>query len=420
MPRETVPLRRLFQRPANPRESAALPRLLYLTKIYPYSPVAAGDAVYSRGIIEGLAPECMLEVLCAESDVPIKHDPRIVWHCVKPPRRGRAGSVLSRWPLIAWKGATPSFRTALNDLLRRDWEVIVLDNLGLAHALPTAVSYRNARASTRLVYVSHEYEYPTRVGKYGSYRLGLMKRILATFDLAKVRRSEINLLRSCDIVTVINSADIEPFRSLAPGRKYLPLPPGYFGPVMPHRRIDETTPKRVLLLGGRRSEQKRQILIDWLEVCHSRFRRAGIEIVVAGDMEEGLKRLIADRYPQVQILGFVDDLAPLIASARMGLVVDTIGGGFKLRLLSHVFERLPIVGLSDAISGLPVAEGQGYMGAPTLHDLVDLVIRVIDDTEALDRLQNRAFSDCASKYAWSSRADDFLTACGDPHCTVLR
>lgn len=136
-------------------------------------------------------------------------------------------------------------------------------------------------------------------------------------------------------------------------------------------------------------------------------------------MDESLRRHIAATWPEVRIEGFVTDLGALIHSARMGLVVDTVGGGFKLRLLTHVFERLPIVGLGSAITGLPTTEGAGFLGARTLPDLVAQVIAVIDDTEALNALHNRAFADCAQQYSWARRAEDFLAACRAPSCEGL-
>ncbi len=405
------------------------PRILYLAKVYPYPPATAGDAVYSRGIIEALAPLSELTVLCADNGAVYRSDPSIDcpsidcpsidWQCVGPQRSGRAGSVLSRWPLIAWKGATREFRVKLALLLTQGWDVIVLDNLGLAHALPQALAYRSTRPATRLVYVSHEHEYPTRAGKYGSYRLGPVKRMLAARDLQKVKHSEEALLRDCDVVTVINTADLVPFRKIVGARKYLPFAPGYNGPVTASRHIDPDTPRRVLLLGGRKSEQKRQILLDWLAISYSRLCAAGIETVIAGDMEDDLRRQIQTLYPKAQVLGFVEDMGALIASARMGLIADTVGGGFKMRLLSHVFGRLPIVGLAGAIDGLPTPHGSGYLGAPTLAALLQMVLEVIDDTDRLNQLHERAFADCASKFAWQSRAAAFMRAVAERDSEVL-
>lgn len=389
------------------------PRILFLTKVYPYPPATAGDAVYARGVVEALSRTCRVTVLCADGGAPRGDAPVINWHVVGPQRTGRAGSVLSRWPLIAWKGATPDYAVALEQLLKQEWDAIVLDNLGTAHALPQVERYRQRHPGVRLVYVSHEYEYATRSAKYGSYRMNPAKRLMAQLDLEKVRRCEAALIKRSDIVTLINMADLEPFRAIASERKYLPLIPGYEGPIVRARKITANTPRRLLLLGGRRSEQKRQILLDWMEVSYGRLVDAGVETVIVGDMEDSLRERLRESYPKARVLGFVEDLGKLIASARLGVVADTVGGGFKMRLLSHVFERLPIVGLSGAVSGLPTAQGSGYLGAETLRDLVDLVCEVIDDTDRLNRLHDTAFADCASAFSWESRADAFAIALSD-------
>lgn len=93
-------------------------------------------------------------------------------------------------------------------------------------------------------------------------------------------------------------------------------------------------------------------------------------------------------------------------SSRMGVIADTVGGGLKLRLLSYVFERLPIVVLSDAISGLPTSEGNGYLGARDLEILLELVCE--DGTDRLNNLHNLAFNDYASAYSWESRSKVFV------------
>jgi len=386
------------------------PHVLYLTKVYPYPPATAGDAVYSKGIVEALAYVCNITVICADSSAATRESPRIDWHIIGPEKSGQVGSILSRWPLIAWKNATRNFESELARLLEKRWDAIVLDNLGLVHALPRVKEYREKNPATRLVYISHEHEFPTRRAKYDSYRLNLPKRLVASRDLDKVRNSEEDLIRCCDIVTVINTSDLKPFREIAPENKYLSLMPGYNGPVVKKREINKDVLRRVLLLGGRQSEQKRQILLDWMAVAYGPLKTAGIEMVVVGDMDDSLRQILSKDYPDTQVLGFVDDLGVLISSARMGLIVDTVGGGFKMRLLSHVFQRLPIVGLGDAIDGLPTSEGQGYLGASDLHALVGLVCEVIEDVGRLNALHETAFDHCAKSYSWSTRAAAFVGA----------
>lgn len=387
------------------------PRILYLTQVFPYPPAVAGDAVYSRGMIESWSTVADLTVICADGGA----DPRdgiagVDWRIAGEQRSGRAGSVPSRFPLIAWKGATRSYRRVLRDFLRDPgWDAIVLDNLGLAHALPEAEKYQRRNPRTKLIYVSIEWEYPTRAAKYASYEMGLAQRTAARLDLRKIERWEKALISRSDVVTVINPSDLEPFRRIDPTRKYLPVLPGYSGPVLRSREITDDVPRRVLILGGRRPEQKQRVLLDWLAASDTKMADLGVEVAVVGDIPDDLRRRIELTYPNVNVIGFADDLKGLIAGARAGLIVDTVGSGFKLRLLSHVFQRLPIVGLSHAIDGLPTPEGKGYLAAPTIDELVQLVCRVVDDPAALNAVQDRAFSDCELEFSWDQRASSLAT-----------
>ena len=396
-------------------------RILYLTKVFPYPPAVAGDSVYGRGLIEALASVADVTVVCADSGAnPARGKAEVDWRIVGPVRSGRAKSVFSRWPLIAWKGATPDYRAELDALLQIEgWDAIVLADLGLAHALPRALGYRKSHPEVKLVYVSHEWEYLSRTGKYRSYRMSPLVRLMTQLDLRKVKHWEDALISRCDIVTVITTTDLVPFRMIDPSRKYLPLTPGYDGPVTSSRQITDATPRRVLMLGGRRGEHKQQVLLDWLAVAYKRLAAADIEIMVAGDISDELRQLVLRDYPGTQVLGYVENLDPVVAESRVGLIADTVGGGFKLRLLSQVFHRLPIVGLAAAVNGLPTPAGGGYLAAPSLDELATLICDVIDDLELLNAVQSRAYCDCARAFSWLERAQTLTAAVCDRTGDVL-
>ncbi len=102
----------------------------------------------------------------------------------------------------------------LRSLLRdHNWDAVVLDNLGLSFALPRAREYRRSHPAAKLIYVSIEWEYPTRASKYSSYGLSPAKRVAAAVDLLKVRRWENAMIRNSDFVTAINRADIDAFQA---------------------------------------------------------------------------------------------------------------------------------------------------------------------------------------------------------------
>lgn len=301
-------------------------RILLLEKVMPYPPATAGDAVYSRGMIEALAAHAAVTVLCADSGSVHPGHAKVEWHVTGRERIDREGSVLSRWPLIAWKGAQRDYHNRLDKLLNRKWDAIVVDNIGTVHTMPKLLAYRRLNPDCALVHFSHEHEYNARSKKYGAYRMGGVERLATRWDLHKVKRAEDLLVRATDLVTILNKDDEKLYRDVAPTQRYLMQTPGYDGPIAAPRKIDEWTPRRLLLLGGRRSAQKQQVLLDWLEAGYATLSEAGIETQILGDMSDSLRETLASDYPDLTVVGFVEDPTPLIAQARAGLIVDTLGG----------------------------------------------------------------------------------------------
>lgn len=389
-------------------------KVLYLTKVYPFPPENAGDAVYSRGIIQALSTKCDLTVLCTSSKKGGGGGGKISWRYVGPERAGIAKSVFSTLPLIAWRYKTKNYCAELEEQLHLNWDSIIIDNIGMVGFLDQVLSYKNINPETKIVYVSHENEFKTRSEKYKSYKMSLPKRLLSYWDLSKVVSWEKKLLEKSDIVTMITMSDLRDFKEISSEEKYFHLSPGYSGEIIEESEVSMETPKRILLLGGRRSEQKKQILLEWLSVSSQAFEKLGIETVVVGEMDSDLRDCIRQRYPRVVVKGFVDDLESLIRGARLGVIADTVGGGFKLRLLTHVFYRLPIVGLEGSIDGLPTSDGRGFITASTLPKLVELVANVVDDFGTLNSLQNEAYISCKDVFSWDLRAQYFVEAltCG--------
>src|SRR5690606_36241863 len=51
--------------------------------------------------------------------------------------------------------------------------------------------------------------------------------------------------------------------------------------------------------------------------------------------------------------GRVDSIAPHLDQARMAVVAERLGGGFKLKVLDYVFNRPPVAALDGSVAGTP-------------------------------------------------------------------
>ena len=367
--------------------------VLYLTKVFPFGAERAGDAVYSAGLVKAFGQFAKVTVLTygdRNSDDDFHGvDSEISWKFVSQNTSHRWMSLLSSEPLISYRHKSNDFLREFKGLLEVDWDVIVFDNLAMIFAFRYYLS-RTVNKKAVTLYVAHEAEHHIRREKYNAYRLSFLGAFAAKWDLVKIKTAERYLAHNADVTTLINSADLSLIDGL-PEEKSLVISPGYHDEIKPYWPLNETD-RTVVVLGGRTSEQKKLILREWLLVSYPLFEKAHIRTIIIGAIDKDLQEFINKTYPNVRIEGFVEDPYPYLKSARLGVIPDTLGGGFKLRLLTHVFSHVPIFGLHKAIIGLPTSNKVGFSGSETLEELAKEIVARIDDLEYLEGLRRTALS----------------------------
>lgn len=392
-------------------------RILFLSRLFPYAPARGGDMSYSKGLATSFARVADVTAIVASNgtqpDGSINKD-GVHWIIAGAPRKGRVGSVFARLPNIAWRGQTPTYTATVDTALGEDWDVIVIDQIGSYHVLHQALAYRERHPATRLSYISHEHEASVRVQKYAAYGGNPLLRLALKLDGIKVGRAELELARSVDLLSLINPDDARLYQAQVPTVRHITLTPGYQGNCVAQREINASVPRRVVVLGGRESKQKQVILERWLEHAAPIFSRAGVEMVVVGPIDEELGDSLSDRYPTVRFMGFVDDIDAFLATCRASVVADFLGGGFKVRLLTYVFNRLPMFAMKGAISGLGVNAPSAFAEFDDLETLARGVCDRIDDFDYLNGLHEHAYAGVETRFEWIDRGRSFIQAMDTP------
>lgn len=119
---------------------------------------------------------------------------------------------------------------------------------------------------------------------------------------------------------------------------------------------------------------------------------------------------IERRFDSVRFHANVPEVAPYLQQARLGLIAETIGGGFKLKTLDYVFQQVPIAALETALAGIELRPGRDAIIEATLPALVASMVRAIDDFPFLNTAASRAFALCADRFRWSDRGSAMLQA----------
>ncbi len=381
-------------------------RCLWLTRMDPASP-DAGDLAYSFHLLSSLSRAGVrLTVLAMRGTGGRARTAEvngIEWVIVPWEGGGKLGqgaaqrSLFSSLPNVAMQYHTRAFRRALRCQMARGWDAIAVDHLGMGWVWPAVQAYCRRNAGVVSVYIAHGYESDFRLAMARNFKGNIFHKLALRLDAAKAGRLEREIARSATLFSAITSEDRDRFGNLP---NSFVLTPGYARVAAAARTITATTPRRVVLFGSALWLAKQMNMIEFIEAADGLFARQQIELWVVGRVPDHMhgRSVSATRF-----LGFVEDPQPIFRTARMGIVPERTGGGFKLKTLDYIFNRIPIAALNGSTAGLPLTPGLHYLSFPSIPELVQGVAIAIDNFELLNNLQETAFAECRALFDWADR-----------------
>jgi glycosyltransferase involved in cell wall biosynthesis len=382
---------------------------LWLTLADP-EPATNGQLIYSKGLIEATcrAGISITVIGLARPEQPrASVDPRgIDWRLADERPKKAWRRLASRDPAMAQRGS-PELRGMLERALaEQSWDAVVFDSICSGWALNCVMRHLTRYARPPLiVYIAHNHE--TTVARRIAGDARGLRRIVKEIDRLKVIGLERRLIAAADIVTSNTPDDCRRFASSSGGRPIVFLPPGYDGPRIAARTIDESVPRRAILVGSFDWSPKRTSLESFLAAAADTLSRARVELQIVGEIEADYLADLRRRFPSVDLVGPVADVRPYMQDARVALVPDLLGG-FKLKGLDYVFNRLPILAMRIALPGMPLEDGSSIGLFDSHNTLAGGVVALIDDFPALNARQERAYAVCADRFDWGRIGRHFV------------
>lgn len=388
-------------------------RCLWLTWIDP-APEHDGQRIYSGRMIDAVAARGVgIDILCFHSELHrARGDPDDIVRWWLVPREERPGwwSVFSRLPNLSHRCDTQAMRRRFRELLRqRDWDTIVMDGLSTGWALdPIAAHYGDRGDRPRLIYISHNHEETTRALVAENFKGNPLMAAALRIDARKATLLEHRMMDEVDVISAVTPEDAEQFALRVANKPVFVLSPGYGGRRVSARRIDGRLPRRALLVGSFEWLAKQMNLTEFLTAADPIFATAGAEIQVVGNGERDFFDRLRPQLRGTEIVGPVDDVKPYLDNARVAIIPERSGGGFKVKMLDYVFNRVPVAALEHSYAGVPVVPGESVLTFATHEALARGVVDVIDNFDLLNGLQQEAYGACADEFDWSQRGETLV------------
>lgn len=395
--------------PSEPRTGRL--RILWTARSFPF-PLDAGDRVYSANLAAATAVEGIDIVYVAlatnaslkRTDCDLSNE--IIWKPAICRRRDRVLCLFSSLPLAAAEFSPSCVRRAFANLLEHEiFDAVIIDNYASGWSLKYLKKLN--KTSLPIIYVAHNAESDLADEIYKSFRGALLKKILLYINAKKIRKIERDLLDRSSAVLTLTPKDTDSLRRSGNVSRFLTLSPGYSGPRVESRCIDADVPRSVVMLGSLTWIARQINVSKFLSVADKLFASNKISLLLVGRVDPNFKAECEQWVRATRFLGFQEDLSSVLAAVRMGLVIDEVGGGFKLKLLDYVFTRTPIAALTASLAGIPDEMQANCICRNSVEDLVQAVVSEIDNLELLNQMQDRCFNAGVREFEWSSRGRKF-------------
>lgn len=355
-------------------------RLVLVTRFFPF-PAHTGAYRYTEFLItvlSGLAKQ--VSVVCADRQPESQPVPAVCPDNVDfftfPPRTPTAAQrALAFSPNATLAFAGDQAAATLRQVLSGRPDLVVIDHVGASWALA------HIPDDHPLVYCTHNDEYLARLS-FARAQSGL-RAVPHMVDAFRLRARDAAMAKRANMMTAISKHDLNTQTRRYRPNKTLHVPPAWLGDL-PVRLDVEATPRAVCHFGSLIWQAKRLNLRRFLTANGQKLAEAGVDVLVAGNVEaDHLARFRAD-FPHVQFLGKVDDEGDVLRRARIGVLCGEIGGGFRMTALTYAAHGVPIAARPDLVEDLGLSSPDGFISFDADRDAADAIIAAID---RMDRLK---------------------------------
>ena len=397
---------------------------LWLTRQDP-RPADSGELLYSLGLIRSLAEAgTNVTVLTHASNKVVVPQDRVEaagenheihWKFVPRRFRARPISLCSSLPSDSFRHSSIGMRSSLRALLKEQrWDYVAIDHAAMGWVIDEIL-----RSSTRLrpvpsiLYVAHNHEAATRKNVAHNFKGNLAMRSLLRLDASKYASLEERICAHADLISAITPSDSMTFREDWPEKPIITLTPGFSGGIAPIHRVDESTPRTVLFLGSFQWVAKRMNLMRFIDAAAPIFTQENIRLQIVGKADLDFVRTVVEDREWVQFAANPPALDSFFERARIGVIAEESGGGFKLKALDYLFHRLPMAAFVENVKDLRLSSGVDYLSGFDAEELVNIIAENIDRYDRLNDIANRAVDNHAHHYHWDERGESLLETMED-------
>jgi glycosyltransferase involved in cell wall biosynthesis/GT2 family glycosyltransferase len=208
-------------------------------------------------------------------------------------------------------------------------------------------------------------------------------------EAERYRKMESRLARECDLVWCASTADEEFMRQMTPGIATTVVP-------TVHPRQGRGLPfggrAHILFVGNFRHRPNADAVHFYAREVLPRVRvwLPAVELLLVGD--NAPREFAEYERAGVRVLGYVPDIEPVFAAARVSVAPLRFGAGINGKIGEALAHGLPVVTTAIGAAGLALRDGEEALIADTPEDLADATVRLYTDEALWRKLSDSGYA----------------------------
>ncbi|MEI7675367.1 MAG: glycosyltransferase family 4 protein [Bacteroidales bacterium] len=213
-------------------------------------------------------------------------------------------------------------------------------------------------------------------------------------DLTKT--DELNRLTQYDNVVTFSAEDKNVLKQYIKNR--VDVSP-FAVQVKDHKKISTFKLSSIVFLGGEEHYPNKDGLEWFIQNCFKQIREAYPELklnVVGKWSNTTIKK--HETVNGIEFLGYVDDLASLLAGQSALIVPLRIGSGIRTKILEAFAMRLPVISSTIGIEGIPAISDIHYLKADNDQEYISAITQIYENSNQTIEMTGKAFQDIVPLY----------------------
>jgi glycosyltransferase involved in cell wall biosynthesis len=242
------------------------------------------------------------------------------------------------------------------------------------------------------------------VRRYASTAGWGLRRLAAEIEWRRVRRYESDVYSRCDLIYAVSEIDAREIRAMAgPGPRVEVVPIAVDAATRPVA-APWTNGAEVLFVGAldwppNRDAVHYLLTAIWPLVLE---RSPHAHLTVVGRGVAGLDA------PNVTFTGWVDDVTPYFAAARVLAVPIRSGSGLRVKILESLARGIPVVSTSVGMEGIAARSDEHLIAADSPQSFATALVRLLQDDRLVRQLSEQGWRLAAARYDRSVVARQLL------------